>query len=406
MTQPESHNLWLYLELLAKRRRLIFVIVALATLISVVVSFVLPKWYQASALLLPPKNLSAPIEGLDSWSEVVSVTSGLNLPVRATPSDVYARMLRSRTVTSRVMEQFDLIERYGESNFEEAYLELMEHADFTVSEEGLLVISAEDKDPQMAADMANAFVDELDRVNNEIVADRVNQTREFLRGRLEQVRAELDSSRRELETFQMTNKAVDFDQQTRLAIGQATALKVTLAETELQVRMSELTLGEDNSELIELQRKRAIVKGQLQQLESENVDSSFFSLPVAAIPTLKGQYEVLYSRVRVAEALYHVLLEQTERAKIKEFEKMPTISVLDRAKPPTMRSRPQRSLIVGVTFGLSVILAVFLAAVVEYFTRLKSASPDDYGRAVLFAEAFFSWLPGVKRSRRANRGGS
>lgn len=400
MTEPQTHNLWLFLELLARRKRLIFSIIIVATLGSAIVSLLLPKWFRATAVILPPKNLSVPIEEMSSWSDVMSVTAGLNLPVRATPSDVYARMLRSRTITSRVMDKFGLMERYGESNYEEAYQALMDHADFYVSDEGLLVVSVEDRDPQTAADMANTFVDQLDSVNIEIVSERVNQTKHFLSDRLLQVKAELDTARDSLEAFQMKHRAVDFDEQTRLAIDQAAALKVTLAEVELKLRMGELTLGKNNAELIELEHQRTIVLQQLQQLEMVNADSSFFSLPVAAIPSLKGQYEVLYSRVEVAEALYQVLLEQSEKAKIKEYEKMPTISVLDRAKPPTLKSWPQRSIIVATTFGLSIIFAIFLAAVVDYFARIRDRSPEDYERLMFFVSAYFGWLPGVGKSKK------
>jgi len=402
MTTASSNNVWLFLELLANRKRLILGVVIIITLIAVVVSLLLPKWYSATAVLLPPKSISVPMTaGESEWtSSAFSITSGLNLPVRATTSDIYVRLLQSRAVTLRIIERFNLAERYGTPTFEETLLALMEHADIRVSDEGLLELSIEDRDPQMAADMANAFVEELEEVNNQIVADRIAKTRDFLSGRLEQVKAELDSSRSALEEFQMTYKTVDFDEQTRLAVEQAIALRVKLAEIEFEARLSALTLGKDNVEMIKINRRRDIIKAQLQQLENENADSSFFSLPVSAIPGLKGQYEVLYSRVRVAEALYKVLLEQNEHAKIREYENLPTVSVLDPAIPPTLRSRPQRTLIVGSAFGLALIFAIFLAAVSEYLSRLAKTSPQDYSRLIKFVDSFFGWLPGVRKTTR------
>jgi len=148
-----------------------------------------------------------------------------------------------------------------------------------------------------------------------------------------------------------------------------------------------------------LRRRRELVREQLVQLEENNPDSSFFSLPVASIPTLRGQYEEFYSRVRVGESLYRILLEQLEQVKIQENEKTPTISILDRARPPDTKSKPKRTMIVGGTFGLSVIFAVFVAAFLEYLVRLKQRSPEDYVRARYFIDAFFGWLPGVKKSK-------
>jgi tyrosine-protein kinase Etk/Wzc len=400
MSQTPSNNFWLLLEMLARRRLFIIVLVIVATLLSIAVALVLPKWYQASALLLPPKDLALPVPGLTRMSEVVSITKGADLPVMVTPSDVYVRILKSRTIAERIIEKFDLKTRFTADYFKQAYEVLMSRSDFKATDEGLLLISFEDKDPTVAADIVNAFVEELDRINREIALERVRQNRSFLEERLAQVKQELASARKEFEDFQLENRAVDFDEQTRLAVGQAVKLKITLAELDIELKMRERNLAEDNTELVELRRRRHLVSEQLNQLEESNLDSSFFSLPVASIPTLRGQYEVLYSRVRVGESLYRILLEQLEQAKIQENEKIPTISVLDRAKPPDTKSKPKRLLIVGGTFGLSVLFAVFMAAFLEYLVRLKQSSPEDYARVLFITEAFFGWLPGVKKANR------
>jgi len=400
MSQAQSNNFWLLLEMLARRRLFIIVFVIVATLLSVAVALVLPKWYQASALLLPPKDLALPVPGLAQLSEVVSITKGVDLPVMVTPSDVYARILKSRTIAERIIEKFDLKTRFAADYFKQAYDVLMIRSEFKVTDEGLLLISFEDKDPGVAADVVNAFVEELDRVNREIALERVRQNRSFIEERLAQVKQELASARKEFEVFQLENRAVDFDEQTRLAVEQAIKLKITLTELDMELKMCERNLAEDNPELVELRRRRRLVSEQLRQLEESNPDSSFFSLPVASIPTLRGQYEVLYSRVTVGESLYRILLEQLEQAKIQENEKMSTISILDRAKPPDTKSKPKRLLIIGGTLGVSVLFAVFMAAFLEYLARLKQKNPEDYARVLFFAEAFFGWLPGVKKANR------
>jgi tyrosine-protein kinase Etk/Wzc len=235
MTQPQTNNLWYLLEVLAKRRVFIFVFVLLLTLMSLVIAWLLPKWYTATALLLPPKDLAVEVPGLSHFSEVVSVTKGLDLPYMVTSSDVYARMLESRTIADRIIEQFDLKARFGVDSFKKAYEQLMGRSEFKVTDEGLLTISVEDKDPQTAADLANAFVDELDRVNRQIASERVRQNRIFIEERLVQVKKELDSARTEFENFQLKNRAVDFDEQTRLAVEQAIKLKVMLAELDIEL---------------------------------------------------------------------------------------------------------------------------------------------------------------------------
>ncbi len=399
MNQEQTSNVWLFLEVLAKRRTLIISIVLLATITSVVIAMTLPLWYKTEALLLPPKNISSALAGSSRFSEAFSITSGLNLPVLTTPNDLYARMLKSKSVTKKVIEKFNLHEYYMTQSFEETYDALMYHTIIRVTEEGLLSVSVEDKSPQMAADITNSFVEALDEVNRGIIADRISQTKDFVESRLAQVLTDLDSARFALQAFQMKYKTVDFDEQTRLAIDQAVQLKIKLAELELNVKMSEISLGSNNAKLVDLQRQKEIIKEQLYNLETSNADSSFFSLPVASIPSLKGEFEKLFSKVKVSEALYQVLLEQREQAKMKEFEKMPTLSVLDKADVPQLKSRPKRTFIVLGSVVGSFFFAIFLAVLLEYFRKLEEKSPEDYNRALHFLSAYFGWLPGVTKKK-------
>ena len=400
MSRTGTGNLWLFLELMARRRSLIIGIVLVCTMIAVVTSFLLPEWYEAKAVLLPPKDMTLASPNLGYLSELTSLTKGLSLPLTVTPSDVYARMLKSRSMAVGIIKQFDLMSRFKGDNMTEAYETLMYRSSFTVTAEGLLEVTFIDRDPQIAADIANTFVKELERVNKEIVTSRIRQNCVFVADRLESVQATLDSARQDFEEFQLAHKAIDFSQQTRLAIEQAIGLKVQLAELDVNLELSESKLGIDNSALLELRQRRNTIREQLHLLEHSNADSSFFSLPISSIPSLRGQYEVLYSRVQVNESLYQMLLEQYEQVKFQEQEYASTISVLDWATPPEIRSRPKRTLIVVATFVLSLLLSIILGAVTEHLARLKNSSPEDYRRIEMFAAAYLSWLPGIKRSRR------
>ncbi|HEX2897146.1 MAG TPA: Wzz/FepE/Etk N-terminal domain-containing protein [candidate division Zixibacteria bacterium] len=397
MNESSPGNFLLLLETLARRSRFIILFVGLATLLAIIISLMLPKWYKATATLLPPKQVTVPVGGLGEFAEAVSVTSGLSLPVLVTPSDVYARMLKSRTIAEQIMKRFKLNDRYDIYNFDEAYEALMDNTDFRVTAEGLLTVSAEDKEPQMAADITNAFVEELDKVNREIASQRAKHNRDFVAGRLEQVKSELDSARSAFEQFQTKNRTVDFDQQTKMVTERAIDLKIKMAEIDLELEMTGQELSQDNPKILELQRKRRIISDQMEQLENQNPDNSYFSVPISKIPSLRGRYEMLYSQVRVNEALYELLLGQMEQAKIQVSENSPTISVLDPARVPTLRSRPQRTLIVVATFAFSLVAAVFGSATADYFARLRKQNPDQYKTVEMLLNSYLGWLPGIKK---------
>ncbi|MBD3403819.1 hypothetical protein GF420_13070 [candidate division GN15 bacterium] len=401
MTETGSSNLWLFFDMLARRRGLILSIVLIITVAAVVISLLLPAWYSSEVLLLPPKDLGVPVpSGLGQLADIVSITEGLTLPMMVTPSDLYARILSSRAISDRVIDRFDLAERYETGTRTDTYLALASHTSFAVTDEGLLSIMVEDRDPEMAAAIANAYIEELNRLNANMVVSRARQNRVFISSRLEEVKRELAAARDSLEQFQTTHKAIDFGEQTRLAIEQATQLKVRLAQLDLDIEMGEEYLGADNPELIEKKRRRDIIRQQLHELEEGSQDTSFFSVPVSAIPNLRGQYENLYSKVRVNERLYNILLEQNEQARIAEQEATPNISVLDSARVADIRSRPQRTRIVAGSLAISILLALLLAAVVDYVARLRGSRPEDYERLARFMRAYFGWLPGVGRVER------
>lgn len=398
MNEKPTGNFWFFLELMAKRRNFIISFVVIFTLIAVIVSFVLPKKYKATAIILPPKDFSTVTPGGGYLSDAVSLTKGVSLPIMVTPSDVYAQMLKSTTIAERIIDTFNLMEYYHTDNFTDTYEVLMYYSDFRVSDVGLLEVSFIDKNPARSAEIANTFIKELEIVNRTIVSDRLKQNKNFIEERLNGVKNELDSTRKVFEEFQMTNKAIDFSEQTRLAIDQAVALKIRMAELDLNIKIKETKLGKDHSDLKELVQQYQTVKDQLNTLENKNADSSFFSLPISAIPSLRGQYETLYSRVKVNESLYKILLEQYEQVKFQEQENTPVLSVLDWARIPEVRYSPKRTLIVVSTFALSLLLSILLAAFAEYYHRLEKTSPEDYKRLSMFLHSFLGWLPGMKRS--------
>lgn len=397
MNRTEANNIWFLLETLTNHRRLIFWIVTIATLVSVATAFALPQWYRATALLLPPKNVTNSAGEASRLSEVASVTGGLTLPVMVTPSDVYARMMKTKTIAFGIIEQFDLQTRFGTDNSSETYLALMERTEFDVTDEGLLQVSMEDKDPQMAADIANAFVLHLETINRELTAGWARRNRVFIQKRLAKVKNDLDSARLELRVFETNNYAVDLEEQTRLAIDQAISLKILLDSADIAVRVLQSELSDDNVQLRVARTRGDAIRQQLRRLEAGTSDSSFFSLPISAIPALRGRYQELQSRVDVNSILHELLLQQWEEARIAENENQTTMSVLDRARPPELRSRPQRTLIVVGTFALSLIFSIILAAMIDYFELLRLRSPDDYVRVALFINGYFGWLPGIKK---------
>lgn len=396
--EEKEFNLWKLLEILARRIKFIISFVLLVTAAAVVISLLLPKWYQATTLVLPPKEEGLKLGLSSSIEKLASLTSGLSLPIMATSTDVYARIVGSRTLLDRVIEKNDLAAYLGKKSRADLYQRIEEKLDYRVTPEGLMEISFTDRDADKAAQVANSFAEELDGLNRELATSRARMAKEFIEERLNNASADLAEARRDLKDFQDKNMAIDLDRQTQLAIESAVGLKVDLARNEIELSLKEKTLSPSHPDVVILRQRVDEIKKQISNLEFGGSDSTFLNLPISEVPQLKIIYAQLTTRVQIAETLFRLLSEQYEQAKIQEMMNTPTISVIDRAYPPELPIKPQKRIIVSIAFIISLIIAVFLALFLNYLENLRIKSPDDYDRARYFINVVLGWIPGVKKN--------
>ncbi len=398
--EEREFNLFKFLEIITLRMKFIVIFVVIISVVAAVISFLLPKWYQATVLVVTPEKESVNLGWSGNLDEILSVTAGLRLPVMATPTDVYARILRSRSLMRRVIDANNLDKYYQMTVSDDLYAKVESLSEFNVTPEGLLEIKYIDQNSEMAATVANSFAEQLDLLNREIASSRIKQTKEFIGNRLFEVSQDLDSSRQLLEKFQSQYKAIDLDRQTQLAIESAAELKVELAKNEIELSIKEKSLSPSHPDVKILRRRVDEIRNQISELEFGGDSSSYLNLPISDVPGLKIKYAELSSRVKIGEALYQILSEQYEQAKIQEKVNTPTISIIDKADPPEMAVKPRKSIIVTIAFLGSLIIAIFWVLFLHYIDNLRKNSPEDYERARQFCIALFGWLPGVKSSKK------
>jgi len=339
---------------------------------------IIPKWYRAKTSILPSQyDQSLGITG--NFAQYTLSSAGFDLPIMATPSDVYATMLKSETVARNVIEELDLMTYLEQKTFQECYLYLREKVDVTITGEGVVELYFEDKDPEMAAKGANSFIVHLDQLNREVKAAKARSDREFILERLNATKAELDSARARLLTFQTDNKAVDLDQQMRMAISSATALKTQLATTQVSRDVKSTQYSPDHPDVRRLENEIRQLKKQLAIVEKgSEEDLSYFGLPLADMPALAIRHAELVADMAIQEKVADLLTGLYEEARIKEQKDTPTISILETAYPPEIKYKPRRTMIVIVTFAASFVLALFLALFGDYLAEMRRSSPADF----------------------------
>jgi tyrosine-protein kinase Etk/Wzc len=373
-----------YIQVLLKWRSLILVNTLGVALVGVILSFILPARFSATARLLPP-----PEDDLFGVTSVLTggMAGGLSrlrsgFMSLATPSDIMLGILGGRTIAERVVERCSIIEYYGirDSSMEEAIRRLGKMTSRTAGDEGIVSILAEAKTPELAASVANVYVEELDLFLRTSNISQGKNTRIFIEGRLAEVRAARDAAKESLAVYQRRHHMISLDEELRAAVDAYAKMKSELYVKEAELGMVERTWSADNPYVLSLQREIAAFRNELRRLEEGQSEGGFgagFAVSFRDLPEAAAGLLTRYQELKTQEESYALLYQQYEYAKIMEARDTPTITVLDYAVPPERRSFPIRSRIVAifVLFGLAVSSA--FAFVVEYFHSIGSTHAEE-----------------------------
>src|SRR3990170_8821552 len=285
-------------------------------------------------------------------------------------------ILKSRTIKETIIQRFGLMKSFETKTMEEAITTLDGMVKIAKSKEEVISITVEDKDPKKAASLANAFVEELDRVNKGMVTTSGRRMRVFIEKRLNEAKIELTKAEELMKAFQEGNRAVKLDDQSRAIIEAIGIVKGQLMakEVELQTMLSYATPANPQAEILKTQVEELTEK--LRELgegkrSPDNPSSQHIFIPTAKIPDLALQYARLLRDIKVQQTLYELLTQQYEMARIQEAKDTPTVQVLDMAQIPEMRSKPKRRQIVMLFTITAAFFGVIAAFFMEYLERVK-----------------------------------
>ncbi len=383
-SEKDKIGLYTYLSILIAYRRFIFVNFVGVCVVVAIVSLLLPAWYSAGTTILPPQGDAL---GLGTASSLVGgiadFRASMSLPFMASPSDVIAAILQSRSVALAVIEKEDLMDVYRAESKEDALRELSSHTEVEVTPEGIISLCFEDKDRFKAAQVANGFVQELDRVNRGANTSQARNARIFIEERLIQTKKDLTKAEEDLRRFQEENKAIALDEQMKASIEAAANLKAEMVASEIQLNLLRKTMSPSHPQIQGLRSRIKEIKRQLDiwelgNKEEESTEKKILDVPFSEVPALSMQLARLLREVRIQSAVFELLTNQYEQYKIQETRDTPTIQVLDQAIPPEKRSRPKRTFLVALAGLLSLVTSVVFVFGLEYFKKSKQKYPEDF----------------------------
>ncbi len=312
------------------------------------ISFLVPPTFTARTQVLPPaQQQSGAMAAMASLGALSGLLGGMGGGGKNT-AEQYVGLLQSETVVDRMVERFKLVQLY-ESKFRvDARKELASNTRVAIGKkDGLIAIEVDDESPQRAADMANAYVEELQRLSSSLDITEAQQRRAFFERQLKQARNDLEKAQENL-------TASGFNESTLRAEPKAAAesfarLKATLTTAEVKLRGLEATMTSAAPEVQQQQSIVASLRSQVQQFADDDGGKN------------KASYVSAYRNYRYNELLVELFAKQFELARMDEAREGGVLQIVDKASVPERKSKPKRS-VVGLltTLGAFVVLSCLL----------------------------------------------
>src|SRR5215469_9626409 len=229
-------------RLLWNRRGFLARITGVGLVLAAAVAFLIPKRFTSTARLMPPDqgvgnggmSLLAALAG--KAGTTLSGVGGELLGLKTT-GDLFIGILQSRTVEDDLIAKFDLRKSYGDKRWEDARDDLSKRTGLSEDRKSeIITISVTDRSPQSAQQMAQEYVNELNRVVTNLNTSSAHRERVFLEDRLGQVQQDLETAEKQFSQFASKNTAIDIQEEGKAMIEAASTLEGQLiaAQTELE----------------------------------------------------------------------------------------------------------------------------------------------------------------------------
>ncbi len=367
--EEEEINLLELLQVIVRRKRFIASLCSAVAVVAVIYSLTLPNIYSASAKILPPQKesgggLSALLGQAGALAGLAGGSFGLG-----GGADLYIGILKSRSVADAIIKKLDLARELKTKTPDETRNALQGMVKVQAGKDGIITITADNKDPRRAAQLANAFVEELGRRSVELNLSRAGTERVFLEKRLDVVKGDLKRAEDDLKAFQERNKAFKVDAQATATIEGVAKLKAEIVAREVQLASLKSYQTEENPEVRAVEAALAKLRGQMGAMTGDGRSGDGI-LSAGSVPSLGLQYVRLMREVKTQEAIFEQLTKQYEVAKLSEAKDSSSLQVLDEAVVPQKKSKPKRALIVILATVTAFFVSIFTVFLQEYFAKM------------------------------------
>ena len=316
------------------------------------ISFAVPPTFTAKATFLPPQqqqsSAAALLQSLGSLGGLAGA-AGAGLK---NPSDQFIAFLKSQTVMDAMVERFKLQERYEAKLRADVRLALQGATRVAAGKDGLIAVEVDDKDPAFAAELANGYVQELQRFIGQLALTEAQNRRMFFERKIQEAKTELVEADRALRSTGVS--ADTLKSSPAAAVESVARLKAGITAQEVKIGAMRGYLNDSAPEMRQALVELATLRSQLAKAEKDEPAQS---------GKWQDSYVERYRDYKYKETLYDLFTRQYELARVDEAREGAVIQVVDVAQVPERKSKPKKAMIAIVATlaaGFALLLFVFI----------------------------------------------
>lgn len=384
------------LLVLARQKKIIMGITTLFVVVAIIASLLMTKVYQASTRILNPVQRP-------SFASLMEEKAGLMgdlLSFGPTGDNVYVSMLKSRSLQDQLLDRFvsngwrDMVGAGKEMRRHDFVAENIGEMSVTEEKNGTILVTVSYTDQYKVADIANAYVEELQHMADHFFSTEAAQRRGYYENELDHAREALAQAEKSLREFQEKTGVYMGDAQLTANIQNRVNMRAQIAAREIQLRSLLSYATHQNPKVVKLEKEINGLKEEIARLELVT-DSGDPLNPVGGMPAARFEYLEKFRDWKFQEVLYNTLLKMYETSRLDEAYTPVTIQVLDKAVTPEQRIKPKRKMMVVLAAMLGLFVSIFCAFLAEAWSRAEK-DPEQKKKLKEFKEALgVHWLQRV-----------
>jgi capsule polysaccharide export protein KpsE/RkpR len=364
------------LSVILRHKKAILLITAAGFVVSAAVSLVLPSRYVASAMFAPVgverdiTSLRAFFAPLGSFGESFAAY------LRARKNYLIDTFIRSRRMSDIIDARFDLERMYHVSDPEEARQRLRAHTGVLIRDEGVIILTFEDRDRDRALAITREYVAQLDSILIDLTIESSRDQIAFLDGEIARREEAIDSTDSILQDYLGRYGLYEMQQQVRAMLDIVSDMSSRLSVLDVEKKLLELTMKPGSPELDKVEFEYRKLREQLLLLREKGAEPSLFP-PLKQLPEISSRYLQIMTERKMQEFVLAYLRLKLADARVSADSRVSVLTVLDPPAVPERRSWPRRKQIVMVSTAAAFFWGCYAMVVRESLRRRRfDGAPD------------------------------